>query len=71
MSALSERRIRPIQMPRMTVGSRFGLGLIRDDVRNMGIHLVAGRGSGKSRVMGRIIAKQDILRGVPTVLLRM
>jgi len=34
----------------------------------MGTHIVAGRGSGKSRLMGRMIALFDFLRGVPTVI---
>src|SRR6266511_2731554 len=40
-----------------------------DSARNMGIHLMAGRGSGKSRLMGRIIGWYDFIRGVPLVLL--
>jgi hypothetical protein len=39
-----------------------------DDARSMGIHLQAGKGSGKSRLMGRVIAWLDFLRGVPTIL---
>ena len=34
----------------------------------MGTHIVAGKGSGKSRLMGRIIAFLDFLQGVPTVI---
>jgi hypothetical protein len=34
----------------------------------MGIHLSAGKGSGKSRLMGRIIAWIDFLRGVPQII---
>src|SRR5947209_9487005 len=40
-----------------------------DNARNMGIHLVAGRGSGKSRLMGRVIAWLDFLRGFPLVVI--
>jgi hypothetical protein len=40
-----------------------------DSARNMGIHLMAGRGSGKSRLMGRGIAWQDFIRGAPLVIL--
>lgn len=39
-----------------------------DKSRNMGIHLMAGKGSGKSRLMGRVIAWSDFLRGVPVVI---
>lgn len=39
-----------------------------DKVRNMGIYWVASKGSGKSRGMGRWVAKQDCLRGVPQVI---
>ena len=42
---------------------------ITDGARSMGIHIQAGRGSGKSRLMGRIIAFLDFLRGVPLVIL--
>lgn len=40
-----------------------------DRSRNMGIHLMAGRGSGKSRLMGRVIGWLDLLRGIPLVIL--
>jgi len=39
-----------------------------DGSRNMGIHLVAGKGSGKSRLMGRVIAWMDFIRGIPLVI---
>jgi hypothetical protein len=39
-----------------------------DSSRNMGIHIMAGKGSGKSRLMGRIIAWLDFIRGVPQVI---
>jgi hypothetical protein len=38
-----------------------------DAARGMGIYCVAGRGSGKSRLLGRIIAAQDCWRGIPQV----
>jgi len=34
----------------------------------MGIHIMAGKGSGKSRLMGRVIGWQDFARGVPLVI---
>jgi hypothetical protein len=40
-----------------------------DSVRNMGVYLVASKGSGKSRWMGRWLAKQDCRRGIPQVIL--
>jgi hypothetical protein len=40
-----------------------------DHARNMGIHLMGGKGSGKSRLMGRLIAWHDFLRGVPLVII--
>lgn len=43
--------------------------LISSSARRMGIHIAAGRGSGKSRLMGRIIGFLDFLQGVPTVIL--
>ena len=39
-----------------------------DDARTMGIHIQAGKGSGKSRLMGRLIAWFDFIRGVPLVI---
>lgn len=38
-------------------------------VRNMGIYLAASKGAGKSRQLGRWLAKQDCLRGIPQVIL--
>jgi hypothetical protein len=40
-----------------------------DEARNMGIHLMAGKGSGKSRLMGRVIGWLDFIRGIPLVIL--
>lgn len=42
---------------------------LSDAVRSMGIHVMAGKGSGKSRLMGRVIAWQDFVRGTPQVIL--
>jgi hypothetical protein len=42
---------------------------VADNARSMGIHIQAGKGSGKSRLMGRGIAWQDFIRGVPLVIL--
>lgn len=39
-----------------------------DRARNMGIHIMAGKGSGKSRLMGRMIAWLDFLRRIPLVI---
>jgi hypothetical protein len=36
--------------------------------RSMGIYLLAGRGTGKSRLLGRKIAMQDYLAGFPQVI---
>ena len=41
---------------------------ISDDARSMGIHVMAGKGSGKSRLMGRLIGWLDFIRGVPQVI---
>lgn len=40
-----------------------------DDGRSMGIHLMAGRGAGKSRMLGRLIAWLDFVRGTPLVVI--
>jgi hypothetical protein len=34
----------------------------------MGIHIMAGKGAGKSRLLGRVISWQDFIRGVPLVI---
>jgi hypothetical protein len=39
-----------------------------DKARSMSIHIAAGRGSGKSRLLGRILAFLDYVRGVPLVI---
>jgi hypothetical protein len=36
--------------------------------RSMGIYVLAGRGTGKSRLMGRKIAMEDFLAGIPQVI---
>ena len=41
---------------------------IPDKGRGMGIHIQGGKGSGKSRVMGRLIAWEDFIRGTPMVI---
>src|SRR5437660_1166359 len=41
---------------------------LSDDARSMGIRLAAGKGSGKSTFMGRLLAWLDFIRGVPTVI---
>src|SRR5262249_16954116 len=47
----------------------WGLAWLNDSARSMGIHLIAGKGSGKSRLMGRGMGWQDFVRGVPVVML--
>ena len=42
---------------------------VADAARSMGINNLAGVGSGKSRLLGRIIAMQDFIRGFPVVIL--
>lgn len=39
-----------------------------DSARSMGINIMAGKGSGKSRLLGRLIAWLDFVRGVPLVI---
>jgi len=41
---------------------------LADDVRDRGIRISAGKGTGKSRLIGRIIAWLDFIRGFPFVL---
>ncbi len=40
-----------------------------DRARGMGVRLVASRGAGKSRLLGRVIAWLDLVRGTPLVIL--
>lgn len=42
---------------------------ITDETRGSGIRIVGGKGSGKSRLVGRLLAFQDFLRGVPQIIL--
>lgn len=42
---------------------------VPDDSRSMGMHIMGGKGSGKSRLMGRGISWLDFARGVPLVIL--
>jgi hypothetical protein len=42
---------------------------IPDDARRNGLAILGGPGSGKSRLMGRLIAFLDFLRGIPVVIL--
>src|SRR5918992_1003712 len=57
------------------IQSRIGKGaflqharVIKRDARSMGIYLLAGRGTGKSRLLGRQIAPQDYFAGFPQVI---
>src|SRR6185369_1879830 len=40
-----------------------------DELRNLAIYLLAYKGSGKSRLMGRVICWQDLLRGIPQMVI--
>lgn len=42
---------------------------LTDDSRRMPVFLAAGPGSGKSRLLGRLLAWQDFINGVPLVIL--
>lgn len=43
--------------------------VIPDKLRRLGIHIVSGKGTGKSRFMGRLLSFQDVRRGIPTVII--
>src|SRR5215216_1665618 len=60
-----EQHLNPYVSPTL----RSKLLWLPDDARSMGIHIQAGKGSGKSRLMGRLIAWLDFVRGVPLVIL--
>lgn len=59
-----EQHLNPV-VPRKIEGSLLWLP---DKGRSMGIHIQAGKGSGKSRMMGRLIAWLDFIRGTPMVI---
>lgn len=48
---------------------RLGTVRIPDASRGMGIRIVAGKGSGKSRLIGRTVVFQDFVRRVPTLVI--
>ena len=54
--------------PYIPKGMNRNLLWIPDKARSMGIHVQAGKGSGKSRMLGRMIAWLDFIRGVPMVI---
>jgi hypothetical protein len=63
--------IRAVQQnlnPYIPKGMNRDLLWIPDRARSMGIHIQAGKGSGKSRMLGRMIAWLDFIRGVPMVI---
>jgi hypothetical protein len=51
-------------MPVSEVGSHVW---VSDLGRGMGVHVMGAKGTGKSRLLGRIIAWFDYLRGVPAI----
>src|SRR5690242_20274697 len=56
----------PLLVPPQVVG---GGCWISDEARRLGIHLMGGPGSGKSRLAGRLICFNDFLRGAPQVII--
>jgi hypothetical protein len=60
----SRRKQIKLGLPRRLV--QWGIPL-PDNVRSMGIHIQAGKGSGKSRLMGRVIVLRDFTQGMPQV----
>lgn len=64
-----DHRLIPMSPGRPKPPVRSAVIHLPDSVRSMGIYLLAGKGSGKSRLMGRVIAAQDLLKGNPQVIL--
>src|SRR5690242_7763628 len=54
-------------MPSFTLNKQYIW--VPDSARLNGLHLMGSQGSGKSRLMGRVIALLDFLRGMPVVIL--
>lgn len=63
---LGGNKVLPLLVPR---GSTWGRPQLTDSARLMGIAIMAGKGSGKSRIMGRLLAFLDFLRLIPVVIL--
>ena len=57
-------------IPRITpaLPQKPGKHSLSRSARSMGIYMLAGRGTGKSRMLGRQIAMQDYLAGFPQVI---
>jgi hypothetical protein len=60
--------LRP-KAPRLVTRLKQRFFTLPADIRSMSIDLVAGKGAGKSRLLGRAIAWQDCYTGVPLVIL--
>jgi hypothetical protein len=54
-----------LQRTNQTIAKKPERRSISRSARSMGMYLLAGRGTGKSRLMGRKIAMQDFLAGIP------
>lgn len=48
-----------------TVAASSGSALVPAEIRNMGTLVLASKGGGKSRAMGRLLVKGDVLAGIP------
>jgi hypothetical protein len=57
-----------LQRTSQAVGKKPERRSLSRSSRSMGIYVLAGRGTGKSRMLGRKIAMQDFLAGIPQVI---
>ncbi len=68
VASLSHPPSLPAISPSVPHNLKSRLLFLPDKARNMGIHFVAGKGSGKSRLLGRVISWLDFVRGIPLVI---
>lgn len=66
----TQNATKALKLPRhIPLELEWSLQTLADQARAMGVVIQAGRGTGKSRLIGRVLAWQDAVRGYPTILL--
>ena len=67
MVAPLRRTPAPVVLPAEFLQRFPAIRALPDAGRGMGLFVLGTRGAGKSRLLGRLVAYQDLLRGVPLV----